>query len=63
MRRYVVWSPDASHVALLAKNAVIIADRNLKQICAVTESMAVRVSYWGSGVYWVGGAVLRGFLL
>jgi hypothetical protein len=37
-------------VALLAKNAVIIADRNLKQICAVTESMAVRFSSWGWGV-------------
>ena len=40
--KYVVWSPDCSYVALLAKNAVVIADRNLKQICAVTESMPVR---------------------
>ncbi len=40
--KYVVWSPDAAYVALLAKNAVVIADRNLKQICSVSESMAVR---------------------
>jgi len=44
--KYVVWSQDSNYVALLAKNAVVIADRNLKQICQVSESVAVKSGVW-----------------
>ena len=50
--KYVVWSQDANFVALLAKNAVVIADRNLKQICQVSESVAVKSGVWDeNGVF------------
>lgn len=44
--KYVVWSQDSNYVALLAKNAVVIADRNLKQICQVSETVAVKSGVW-----------------
>lgn len=44
--RYISWSPDSNYVALMAKNAVVIADRNLKQICSVSETVAVKSGVW-----------------
>ena len=44
--KYVVWSPDGSMVALLAKHAVILADKELTQICSVTETVRVKSGAW-----------------
>jgi coatomer subunit alpha len=44
--KYVVWSTDGSMVALLAKHAVILADKELTQICSVTETVRVKSGAW-----------------
>ena len=44
--KYVVWSPDGSHVALLGKHAVVLADRELTQICSVSETVRVKGGAW-----------------
>ena len=32
--KYVVWSADMSHVALISKHAIVICTRRLEQLCA-----------------------------
>lgn len=50
--KYVVWSADGSHVALLGKHAVVLADKELTQICSVTETVRVKSGVWDeSGVF------------
>jgi coatomer protein complex subunit alpha (xenin) len=50
--KYVVWSADGSHVALLGKHAVVLADKDLTQICSVTETVRVKSGVWDeSGVF------------
>ena len=53
--RYVVWSGDMSHVALLSKHQVIICNRNLETLCMVNENTRVKSATWDSDS---GGPVL-----
>ncbi len=50
--KYVVWSADCSHVALLSKQGVVIAGRQLEQLASVSESVRVKSGAWDSdGVF------------
>jgi len=44
--KYVIWSNDGNMVALLGKHAVVLADRDLTQICSVTETVRVKSGAW-----------------
>ena len=43
--KYVVWSKDYSHVALISKHQLVLATKQLEQLCTVTETVRVR---WGA---------------
>ncbi|KAF7380761.1 hypothetical protein HZH66_014137 [Vespula vulgaris] len=50
--RYVVWSNDMSHVALLAKHTVNICNRRLESLCSIHENTRVKSGAWDdSGVF------------
>lgn len=50
--RYVVWSADMSHVALLAKHTVSICSRNMELLCSIHENTRVKSGAWDdSGVF------------
>lgn len=50
--RYVVWSVDMSHVALLAKHTVNICSRRLESLCSIHENTRVKSGAWDdSGVF------------
>lgn len=50
--RYVVWSADMSHVALLAKHTVSICSRNMDLLCSIHENTRVKSGAWDdSGVF------------
>lgn len=50
--RYVVWSSDMSHVALLAKHTVSICSRNMDLLCSIHENTRVKSGAWDdSGVF------------
>ncbi|XP_065347768.1 coatomer subunit alpha [Cloeon dipterum] len=44
--RYVVWSSDMSHVALLAKHTVTICNKRLETLCTVRENTRVKSGAW-----------------
>ena len=46
LRRYVVWSDDMSHVALLGKHQITICDRKLKQLASIHETIRVKGGVW-----------------
>lgn len=50
--RYVVWSSDMSHVALLGRRVIIICNRRLETLCTIHESDRVKSGSWDdSGVF------------
>uniref|UniRef100_A0A8C7GJN1 COPI coat complex subunit alpha n=1 Tax=Oncorhynchus kisutch TaxID=8019 RepID=A0A8C7GJN1_ONCKI len=50
--KYVVWSADTSHVALLAKHAIMICNRKLESLCSIHENIRVKSGAWDeSGVF------------
>uniref|UniRef100_A0A336MCE9 Coatomer subunit alpha n=1 Tax=Culicoides sonorensis TaxID=179676 RepID=A0A336MCE9_CULSO len=50
--KYVVWSADMSHVALLAKHVLMICNRKLEILCSIHESTRVKSGAWDdSGVF------------
>lgn len=50
--KYVVWSSDMSHVALLSKHNVNICNRRLESLCSVHENTRVKSGAWDdSGVF------------
>ena len=50
--RYVVWSLDMTHVALLAKHAVVVCNRKLETLCSLQESTRIKSGTWDdSGVF------------
>ncbi|XP_021917711.1 coatomer subunit alpha isoform X1 [Zootermopsis nevadensis] len=50
--RYVVWSSDMTHVALLAKHTVNICNRRLESLCSIHENTRVKSGAWDdSGVF------------
>ena len=44
--RYVIWSADMSHVALLSKHQVMICNRKLESLCMVHENTRVKSATW-----------------
>ncbi|KAI8613530.1 coatomer WD associated region-domain-containing protein [Chytriomyces sp. MP71] len=44
--RYAVWSPDQSMVALFSKNALVIATKNLEQLCLIHETIKIKSGAW-----------------
>lgn len=50
--KYVVWSADMSHVALLAKHTINICNRQLESLCTIQENTRVKSGGWDdSGVF------------
>ena len=49
--RHVVWSADMSHVALLGKHVLTIANRRLEVLCTIQENARLKSATWeDSGV-------------
>eukprot|EP00934_Nitzschia_sp_Nitz4_P007542 Nitzschia sp. Nitz4//scaffold198_size39746//24020//28043//NITZ4_007604-RA/size39746-augustus-gene-0.29-mRNA-1//1//CDS//3329540527//7532//frame0 len=42
----VVWSPDGSKVAIVCKHGIVIADRQLDQLCSISESVRIKSGCW-----------------
>ncbi|GFH51498.1 hypothetical protein CTEN210_07974 [Chaetoceros tenuissimus] len=42
----IVWSPDGSKVAILCKFGVILADKQLQQLCCVTDTVRIKSGAW-----------------
>mmetsp|Transcript_31101 Transcript_31101/g.73309 ORF Transcript_31101/g.73309 Transcript_31101/m.73309 type:complete len:1289 (+) Transcript_31101:192-4058(+) len=42
----VVWSPDGSKVAIVCKYGVVIADRQLEQLCSVSDNVRIKSGAW-----------------
>lgn len=50
--KYVVWSGDMTHVALLSKHAIMICNRKLESLCSIHENIRVKSGAWDeSGVF------------
>ncbi|XP_069119880.1 coatomer subunit alpha-like isoform X1 [Argopecten irradians] len=50
--KYVVWSSDMSHVALLSKHIISICNRKLENLCTIHENIRVKSGAWDeSGVF------------
>ncbi|PNY09984.1 coatomer subunit alpha-1-like protein [Trifolium pratense] len=50
--KYVVWSNDMAHVALLSKHAIIIASKTLVHQCTLHETIRVKSGAWDdNGVF------------
>lgn len=41
--KYISWNRDGSLVALMGKHSLVLATRNLEQLCAVTETVRIKV--------------------
>ena len=44
--KYVIWSSDMSHVALLSKHAIVILTRKLEQVCMIHETIRIKSGAW-----------------
>ena len=42
----VIWSPDGSKVAILCKYGVVIADRQLEQLCSISDNVRIKSGAW-----------------
>ncbi|ELT95580.1 hypothetical protein CAPTEDRAFT_156336 [Capitella teleta] len=50
--RYVIWSSDMAHVALLAKHTIAVCNRKLESLCTIHENIRVKSGAWDeSGVF------------
>ncbi|KNC53867.1 coatomer protein complex [Thecamonas trahens ATCC 50062] len=50
--KYVYWSKDMSHVALLCKHSIVLCTRKLKQLGTVHETIRVKSGAWNdAGVF------------
>ncbi|XP_035684258.1 coatomer subunit alpha-like isoform X1 [Branchiostoma floridae] len=50
--KYVIWSSDMSHVALLSKHVIAICNRKLDSLCTIHENVRVKSGAWDeSGVF------------
>lgn len=41
-----VWSPDGSKLAILCKYGVVIADRQLEQLCSISDTVRIKSGAW-----------------
>jgi len=42
----VCWSPDGSKVAILCKFGVVMADRQLEQLCSISDNVRIKSGAW-----------------
>ncbi len=42
----IIWSPDGSKCAILCKFGVIIADRQLQQLCCISDTVRIKSGAW-----------------
>ncbi|XP_041377788.1 coatomer subunit alpha-like [Gigantopelta aegis] len=50
--KYVVWSGDMSHVALISKHVISVCNRKLENLCTIHENIRVKSGSWDeSGVF------------
>ncbi|XP_077868363.1 coatomer subunit alpha-like isoform X2 [Saccoglossus kowalevskii] len=50
--KYVIWSPDMSHVALISKHIISVCNRKLENLCTVHENIRIKSGAWDdSGVF------------
>jgi len=45
----VLWSPDMSKVALMCKYGIVLADRQLTQLCSMTDTVRIKSGAWDCG--------------
>ncbi|KAI8815873.1 coatomer WD associated region-domain-containing protein [Fimicolochytrium jonesii] len=44
--RYVVWAPDMSVVAFISKHTIVIATKELEQLCLIHETIKIKSGTW-----------------
>lgn len=44
--RYVVWSSDMTHVALLSKHSIVICNKRLEHKCSIHETTRIKSGAW-----------------
>ena len=44
--KHVHWSPDGSKVALVCKYGIVIADRQLEQLCSISDNVRIKSGAW-----------------
>jgi len=44
--KYIFWNSDCSLVALVSKHAIVLASRQLEQLCSVSEAVRVKSGGW-----------------
>ncbi|KAI9500721.1 Coatomer, alpha subunit [Coemansia spiralis] len=44
--KYVAWSTDMSKVALLCKHTIVIASKQLEQLCQIHETIRIKSAVW-----------------
>lgn len=50
--KYVVWSHDLSHVALIAKHSVVLANKRLQHLATLHETIRLKSGVWdGNGAF------------
>jgi coatomer protein complex subunit alpha (xenin) len=49
--KYAIWNQDCSRVALISKHGIIIASRDLEQLCSVTETVRVKSGAWDKRIF------------
>uniref|UniRef100_A0A7S3L3C1 Coatomer subunit alpha n=1 Tax=Amphora coffeiformis TaxID=265554 RepID=A0A7S3L3C1_9STRA len=42
----VVWSPDGSKVAILCKYGIVMADKQLEQLCSISDNVRIKSGAW-----------------
>ena len=51
--KYVVWSHDQSHVALISKHAITICNRKLEQLCSIHDTIRIKSGAWdGNDIFY-----------
>ncbi|XP_062572484.1 coatomer subunit alpha-like, partial [Saccostrea cucullata] len=50
--KFVIWSSDMSHVAIISKHVITICNRKLESLCTIQESIKLKSGAWDeSGVF------------
>jgi len=44
--KYVVWSHDGAHVALICKHTIVICTKKLEQLCTVHDTIRIKSGVW-----------------
>lgn len=46
--KFVVWSPNYEYVAMISKHSIVLADKQLKHLCTITESVRIKSGIWSN---------------